>query len=427
MGSELKPARTRWLLLMALALSSLVITGCEKGSLGVQSGTVVGYVLEDSTNTPIADVFVRTTNAKYGTRTANTGGDGKYTIPDMGPDSAPWDIDFTKSGYAASGAASIIHVQVTNGETVQAPTFFMVKENTAVRGTLKGYPVDAVTGKPLQNFTVSQIDPARSKTFDTAQDFKESGWTGLEGGNRTYKITCDNYETFVSQPLLITKVAYDAGVIQMNPLKVEVSGTLRNVPGYILDANTAFTGVIWAESAGRVVATATAGTGGTTFQGTVVYSLPNIPVTAGSVAVKMKIRGYDTITINSAVSLPSQRPGGTIGGIDIDFNNIEPITRDVRIVVRGSAPSGQSEPSTLENGEVVRVYIKQGGKDIVPYVDIVGNNYLAEAYFSGVITGYELDILAVNMNRGYIKGELAKLKVPEDGNSVYTAELQLQK
>lgn len=427
MGSELKPARTRWLLLMALALSSLVITGCEKGSLGVQSGTVEGYVLEVSTNTPIADVLVRATNTKYGTRTANTGGNGHYALANMDPDSTQWDLDFTKSGYQATGTATLLHVQVTNGETVQAPTMLMYKESTSVRGTLKGYPIDAITGKPLQKFTVAQIDPARSKTFDTAQDFKESGWTGLEGGSRNYKINCDNYETFQSQPIAISKVAHDMGVISMTPLKVSISGTLRNVPGYILDAGTTFAGVIWAESSGRVVATATAGTGGSTFQGTVVYTVSDVPITAGSVAIKMKIRGYDTITINPSVSLPSQRPGGTIGGIDIDFNNVEPITRDLRIVVRGSAPAGQSDPSTLENGEVVRVYIKQGGKDIVPYVDIVGNNYLAEAYFSGVITGYEIEILAVNMNRGYIKGSSEKFKVPEDSNSVYTTELALAK
>ncbi|HNW37080.1 MAG TPA: hypothetical protein PKM25_19220, partial [Candidatus Ozemobacteraceae bacterium] len=161
--------------------------------------------------------------------------------------------------------------------------------------------------------------------------------------------------------------------------------------------------------------------------GTVVYTLANIPVTAGTVAVKMKIRGYDTIVINPSVSLPSQRPGGTIGGIDVDFSNIEPIKRDLRVVVRGSAPAGQSDPSTLENGEVVRIYIKQGGKDLVPYVDVVGNNYLAEGYFSGVITGYEIEVLAVNMNRGYVKATSEKFKVPEDGNSVYTMEVLLAK
>ncbi|HOY68031.1 MAG TPA: hypothetical protein PLP29_14170 [Candidatus Ozemobacteraceae bacterium] len=432
MGSELKPAKTRWLLLVALALSSLVITGCEKGSLGVKSGTVEGYVLESTKYTPVADVLLRATNAKYGTRSVNTGGDGRYVLTDMNPDEGDWTLEATKYGYfvdKASGTseAGTVVVKVTNGETVQAPTILMGKSTTSERGTLRGYPIDAVIGKPVQNFTVTQIDPARTKTFETSQDFKESGWTSLEGGERTYKINCDNYDVHTIGPIQLTKSGYDLGVIQLNPLRVSISGTLRNVPGYIYgngaDAN--FTGVIWAESAGRVVATGTAGTGGGTFQGTVVYTLPNIPITAGTVAVKMKIRGYDTITINSSVSLPSQRPGGTIGGIDIDFNNIEPIKRDLRVVVRGKAPSGQ-EASTLENGETVRVYIKQGGKDLVPYVDVVGSNYMAEAYFSGVITGYEIDILAVNLTRGYIKGEETGLKVSEDSSSIFTTELQLE-
>ena len=37
----------------------------------------------------------------------------------------------------------------------------------------------------------------------------------------------------------------------MEPLKVNVSGTLRNVPGYIIDAAVAKNIVVWAESGGK--------------------------------------------------------------------------------------------------------------------------------------------------------------------------------
>jgi len=77
-------------------------------------------------------------------------------------------------------------------------------------------------------------------------------------------------------------------------------------------------------------------------------------------------------------------------------------------------------------GQTARVYIKQGGKDIVPYVDVVSVNYRAEAYFSGLITGYDINVVAVNMNEGYYTAESPNFKIQEESSSAYTLTLTLK-
>jgi len=88
------------------------------------------------------------------------------------------------------------------------------------------------------------------------------------------------------------------------------------------------------------------------------------------------------------------------------------------------APSGRFAASAAV--ETARVFLRQGGKDIVPYIDVVSVNYRAEAYFSGVVTGYELNIYAVNMSEGYYQVLSDPFKVQEDGNSAFTYNVQLK-
>lgn len=423
-----KPGKMRWVFFVTLAVFSLMATGCEQGSLGVKNGAIKGVVLDKANSQPIPDVLVRgTTHANSaGTyyRNCLTGGDGVYVLADCNKDT--WDLTWEKSGWVATTSVNQqipVQVVVTNGETVQAPVFWMTKSAEAVKGTLRGYPVDFVTGAPLTNFTVTMKEPSKYKTFEMAQDFKDAGWTGLDGGNREFSITCENYETCAATGT-ISASPFDLGVVKMQPQKVSIQGTLRNLPGYILgdsaNSNAITNGVFWVEAAGKVVATGTPNA----LSGTVVYNIPGVPVTAGAVAVKCKLRGYDVVTVSPSLSIPKQRPGGVIGGVDADFANVEPIRRDVRVIIKGTAPEGEV-PSSVDFGEIIRVYCRQGGRDVVPYVDVVGNNYIAEAYFAGVISGYSMDFLAVNQNRGYISQSSTKETIPEDGNSVYTIIIDL--
>lgn len=415
--------------IIIIVVVSLLLTGCEKGSLGVKNGTITGYILEHKTNKPLSDVLVSAeNNEKKVRKTALTKGDGFYIIEDA--IAGAWDIKAAKPGYLPANASPTT-VNIINGETVMAAPIFMIKDIEYTKGTLKGYPVDAVTGSPLRNFTVKQTSPdtqIKSKTFEMAIDFKESGWTGLEGGMHDYLITCPNYLPWATGPIKISNVPTDLGTIKMEPERISISGTLRNLPGYILgqssgeQTNTS-NWVIWAEAGGRIVASM-GQSAADIFKGTVVYTITNVPVTVGQVAIKCKIRGYDIVTINPAVSIPAQRPSGIIAGIDCDFANIEPIRRDLRVIVQGTEPQ-PDHPSTFEPGNVVRVYIKQGGKDVVPYVDITSTNYVGEAYFSNVPTGYPFDIIAINLSRGYISGTLNGVLIPENGNSVFTVVLKL--
>ncbi len=434
----------RWLLLLVLSLASIVFTGCEKGSLGVKGGSAVGYVLNSETNQPIPEVLVKAEGggeAKQ-TMTTYTGGDGSYSFHDMakGDD---WKFYVEKYGYYVSGTnenngtatanLEAAAASINNGETINLSVIKMTKAPELYKGTLKGYPVDSITGRPLRNFTVTQTEPynqRKSKLFETAEDFRTLGWTGLEGGDHHYTITCNNYVEYktnadpTAAKISIGASAVDLGTIKVQPLTVNIAGTLRNLPGYVLDTQQKDI-LIWAESAGKVVATFTDPAVTDAYKGSVNYLLTDIPVTAGSVSIKCKIRGYDLLTINSAVSIPTNIPGGTIGGIDADFSDIEPIRRDLRIVVTGTMPD-DSTPSSFPGGDIARIYIRQGGKDIVPYVDVVSVNYRAEGYISGVITGYPIKVLVVNMSHGYYKIETDDIIVQEDGNTAYTINVTPQ-
>lgn len=438
MVKQQKSPQGRWLLLIVLALASIVFTGCEKGSLGVKGGTAIGTVINVSTDKPIPEVLVRATHHDQ-SMSGYTSGDGTFTFNDM--QQGDWTFSVEKVGYILSADPSasdtaVIHAaeaKVNNGETVLVPTIRMDMLVSSVKGTLKGYPVDAVTGRPLRNFKVNVLDPyifRKSKTFETADDFKNSGFTGLEGGRQMQlSITCNNY---IEKPLTnsagdtnitIGFTSTDLGVIKVEPMKVSISGTLRNLPGYILDSQNRDI-VIWAEAAGRVVASYTDVNAQDAFKGSITYNLANIPVTAGSVAVKCKIRGYDLVTINPAVSIPSTMPGGVIGSIDADFANIDPITRDLRVIITGTEPEDDTR-SSFANGDIARIYIQEGGKDVVPYVDVVSVNNRAEGYISGVITGYPITLLVVNMTAGWNKTTSQPITVLENGNSAYTVTVAL--
>lgn len=434
----------RWLLLIVLSLASIVFTGCEKGSLGIQSGVINGFVINANTNQPIPDVLVRGISDTHENSSTYTGGDGSFTMPDL--TKGAWSLYVEKYGHNLINSEAVgtqteniiaATINVDNGETVTAPVIKMAKTAELVKGVLKGYPIDAVTGRPLTNFTVTQTYPylqRKSKLFETAADFRDIGWSGLEGGDHHYTISANNYVEYntanaaaegqAAAYISIGASAIDLGTIKVEPLKVSIAGTLRNLPGYVLDADNKDI-VIWAEAAGKVVATFTDSAVQDAYKGSVTYKMNDIPVSAGSVAVKCKIRGYDLQTINQAVSLASNMPGGTIAGVDIDFANVEPIRRDLRVVVISTEPKEGQTPS-FRPGDVARVYLRQGGKDIVPYVDVVSVNYRAEAYFSGVTTGYDMNVYVVNMTKGYFQVLSDAFKVQEDGNSAFTYNVQLR-
>jgi len=437
-------AKGRWLLLIVLSLASIVFTGCEKGSLGIKAGSITGVVINASTNQPIPDVLIRGTSDTHVNASTYTGGDGSFIMSDL--TKGAWSLNVEKYGYAlvhpdATGTqtANIVAatVNVDNGETVTAQVIRMNKTEELYKGVLKGYPIDAITGRPLTNFTVTQTYPynqRKSKLFETAADFRDIGWSGLEGGDHHYTITANSYVEYntanaagagnTAPYISIGASVANLGTIKVEPLKVSIAGTLRNLPGYVIDTENKDI-VIWAEAAGKVVATFTDSNIEGAYKGSITYKLDDIPVSAGSVAVKAKIRGYDLQTINQAVSLASSMPGGTIAGIDIDFANVEPIRRDLRVVVTSTEPK-DGQPASFKPGQTARVFLRQGGKDIVPYVDVVCVNYRAEAYFSSVVTGYDLNVYAVNMSEGYYHLLSENFKVQEDGNSAFTYNVQLK-
>lgn len=195
---------------------------------------------------------------------------------------------------------------------------------------------------------------------------------------------------------------------------VSIHGTLRNLPGYLLDTpDFASRFKIWAEVGGYVVATETE------IVGTSIYVLRNVPVGLGPVAVKAKIRGYDLLTLHPAVQIDPAHPAGVIAGVDVDFHQLTPLQREVRLVVT-SAGGGESD--TFPTGARARVYACETGQS----VDVVSQNGRAEAVFSGIPAGWPLRFFASRLDAGYITGQLGPLTVPEDGGTMYTDVIVLR-
>lgn len=418
----------RLIMLFVLAIASIIFTGCDKGSLGIKTGAIQGYIIDHDTNQPISEVFIKATGGLGDSENKSTysSGDGSFIFTDA--NKGTWKIDVEKYGYIRA-EENEISCTLANGETVTLSPIKLTRVASGTKGILKGYPIDAITGRALTNFTVTQETPyneRKSKTFDTAATFRDSGWTGLEGGDHTYSISANNYKTFKTSDIeglaegivSIGKSAFNLGTIKVTPLTVAISGTLRNIPGYVLDDQSLGGLTVWAEAAGKVVATYTDFTEGGE-DGTSPKKLGNlnymlyVPVTSGSVSVKCKLRGYDVITISSGASISTANPGGIISGVDVDFNSIEPIKTDLRVIVTGTKHDTENT-STFVTGETARVYVKAGGNDVVPYADVTSVNYGGEVTISGVITGYNINVVIINQNRKFCSAQIQDFKIPEN-------------
>jgi len=200
---------------------------------------------------------------------------------------------------------------------------------------------------------------------------------------------------------------------QAEPGTVNVHGILRNLPGYILNTpNFLDSFIIWAEAGGKVVATETQ------LMGTTSYLLKGVPSNIGSIVIKAKIRGYDLMTLHPGLAIPAQQPAGTIAGIDIDFHNMQPITRPVRILVQSN---GSTDNPSFPSGDRARVFAQETGQA----VETVSQNGLGEVNLQDVITGWNINFLALNLDKGYFTGKLGPIIIPEDGGSAYTTIIRL--
>jgi len=206
----------------------------------------------------------------------------------------------------------------------------------------------------------------------------------------------------------------DVRADQNSSSQIQIHGVMRNLPGYILNVSDFISRFkVWAEAGGRVVATETE------LMGTTAYTLKGVPVAAGTIVIKAKIRGYDLLTLHPGVIINASQPVGTIAGIDVDFHNLNPILRNVRLVIRSKF---DPDKPSFPNGNRARVYAKETGQS----VEVVSSNGLAEAVLSDIPTGWPLNFLAVNLDQGYFSGQLGPVTIPENGGTVYTDTILMQ-
>ena len=430
----------RWLLLIFAVMASLIFTGCDTGHLGAKSGIITGYVLDVNTNQPISDILI-TATGQVGSGISHastyTEGDGIYSLVDL--KAGTWTLSFEKYGYAiATDSQEVVQRQITvgNGETYTNTTIKMYKTTDSYKGTLKAYPVDSITGRAINNFTITQTSPynqRKSKTFETAADFRDSGWTNLEGGEHHYTIQAPGYNIYDTSianeelgisgnPIMIGSGITNLGTIRISPIStISISGSLK-LPGYVLDSDNRSI-VIWAEASGKQVASFTDGSGEPAYMGSLQYTLTNIPTSAGSVNVYCKVRGYNQVTLKSNLVVNATTPGGTISIGEKDFiTDVEPITRDVKVIVQSSKPE-EGDHGTFPPGDIAKVIIKQGSYTIQE-TQVTSVNYFGEAILPNVPTGYQFEILVQNIKQGYFASMTDKMLI-EEGNGFFIISVKL--
>ena len=391
-----------------------------------QYGSLSGCVIDNDTAFPISDVFIKIMKDSEQESTYSSQ-DGSFTFNKL--NAGIWSLTVEKSGYnLAESPNNLTYEVVSNENTILLP-IQLLKENSLLKGILKGYPVNKITGLPINKFKITQETPntqIKSYIFNTAKEFKESGWTGLEIGNHSYSITATNYDTWYSNVknpdgITLSKAETNLGIIEMTPTGLLISGKISGLQQYVIDNYAQI--AICAESDGKVIASYT------TFEsdysnGIITYILENVPFTARNVSIKCKVIGYKSILAKPITNLTDKNIG-IIKDIDFDFTGMEVKKTNLKIIVRSSEPDNEDPMGTFGPGEVARVYVQTGSTNVA-YADVTSVNYGGEVTISGVITGYPLKVIAVNQNRKYCSVTSEDITIPEDQKN-YDIELTIAK
>ena len=137
-----------------------------------------------------------------------------------------------------------------------------------------------------------------------------------------------------------------------------------------------------------------------------------------------KVRGYNQVTLKSNLVVNATNPGGTISIGEKDFiSDVEPITRDVKVMVQSSKPDGEEDKGTFPPGNVAKVIIKQGSYTIQE-TQVTSVNYFGEAILPNVPTGYEFEILVQSISQGYFATMADKVLI-EEGNGFFIISVKL--
>lgn len=386
MNRERRNPRTLGLLTALFLVLIFTLVGCEKGSLGLNGGSISGTVVDSRTLVGIAGVNV---TAKTGEETdkaskfTSTDSNGNFHFGDMRADE--WTLTFDKFGYTPidETASNVVKVVVVNDENRVVPHVRMEStiENQyiTVRGTLK----DATNGTLITYGNANFVFGRESFSNRLPTELT----TGFRISASANSINCDiSVAGYAPLSFMIERPStdIDLGTILVQPETYKVVGRWTDVPGWVFaEAPTAN---IFAYAGNRLVATATSLLNAQSFE------IPGIPK-GTSVSIEAEIKGY---RMNGPVVVyPSGDFQGTIYQTFSLKNNFSQIMRDVRVIVSGGGIStndfvgafceetGTQWPQTIVSNP-------PGFTIGTPRVIDLGTNQIPTGYtltFSGYIVG----------------------------------------
>ncbi len=344
-----KRPRTTWLIMALFLVLIGSLVGCEQGNLGLKGGAISGVVVDSRTLVGVADVSVRAISGEMDsssgggsagdsvsnkvTKYAMTDSNGKYYFSSMRSDE--WNLSFDKVGYESIDETSTgsVRVVVVNKETALVPQVRMVQNYSNQYVTVKGTLKDAISGTSVTFGNTNITIGTEAFTNRMPTEFASGFSVPVSTSETNITVTVAGYKT-MSYPVNSLITDLDMGVLMLQPETYRINGRWTDVPGWVSEAGP--TATIYAKSANRVIATATAQVGGDS--GSAGFSIGGIPK-GTSVSLEVEIKGYK---MNSPISVyPDADFQGTIYQNLSLKSNFSQIMREVRVFYSdGSINSG---------------------------------------------------------------------------------------
>ncbi len=391
-----------WIFVVVVLTVMVALVGCEKGTLGVQGGTVSGLVRDAKTLAGLAGVTV---TAEAGTgetktsRVTSTDNQGGFWLSDLRP--GEWTFGFDKVGYApitTAGSGTTNQVVVVNSEhrvlqeVRMDPNFY--SRYIMVRGTLK----DAVTGLPITLGVANYAFETTSFNNRLPTEFQTGFSIPAANGPISARIAVTNYQT-ASGTIPDGRTDYDFGVVYMTPQTYSIVGAWQDVPGWVY--TKAPTARVFAYAGNRLISQADVP------MNTASFRLNNIPV-GQEVSIRAEIPGY---RMNGPILVnPNSDFAGTIYQTISLKSNFSPILRDVTVVVIGGA--------AILGGQRVGAYCAETGTRWPETIltNPPGSTGVARVVTLGTLqmpTGYSFQFVGYNVDTGS-RGEVGAT-INDDG------------
>lgn len=299
----------------ALALQALGFMRDVPSNL--QTGTIIGSVVDGLTGNPIQGVSIEIVGS---TNSSNaTTADGKFTISDLAPGSYDFSVLF--SGYGSVGGS----VEILAGQTVDFGVIQLIQGQIPTLATVYGVVLDADTGLPIVGANIDINAGQYTAVSNLNGAYQISGISpqaiSVDISIAGYSSSTSNFNAvagglYVLSPALVPTVQPNTGL--RGVITDAVTG--NHLPGALVSLSGSSSASTFSDSSGN-------------------YTLNNI--IPGNVLVTVSLEGYDNVVTSTILyennivefspklylenSTPSESNTSSLTGIVIDSTTNAPL------------------------------------------------------------------------------------------------------